>query len=169
MRRAFLPGMIVGAALALALGYAIAILPTTPTWALWQIKRALDENDLNGLRQMVDFPAVAGHAVSELGHSESRDDAPGLDLKQIGLALLSGGKLLTVFNDPDHPVRLGAGDFLAAWWGMREEDDQATLTVQADGRPVSLLLAREDGAWRIVGITPLSALLRVKPAPDKTP
>ena len=169
MRRAFLPGVIVGALLATALGYAIAVLPTTPTWALWQIKRALDESDLNRLRQMVDFPAVAGRAVAELGHSDPGDDSPGLDLKQIGLSLLSGGKLLTVFNDPDHPIRLGAGDFLAAWWGMREDGDQATLSVDANGRPVSLVLQRDDGTWRIVGITPLSALLRVKPAPDKTP
>lgn len=182
MRRGFVVGALSGALLALGLGAAIALVPTTPTWALWQIKSALDRNDLPALRGMVDFPALAARALAELADGgETRGPAgggkaggtggpasePGLDLREAAFALLSGGKLLTVFNDPDRPLKLGARDFFAAWWSMRREGDVARLSMDASGREVSLVLERDSsGQWRIVGVTPLSALIRVKP-PEK--
>src|SRR5262249_3356446 len=105
MRKALL----LGAALAcIGFGSLIARLPSTPTWTLLQIKLALDRRDTARLRDLVDLAAVAAHALSDL---DSSKDAPGgrsgPTLGEIAGTVLSGGKLVTVFNDPDHPLRIG--------------------------------------------------------------
>jgi len=168
MRRGFLPGIVVGAALALAVGFSIALVPTTPTWTLWRIKRALDRKDTGELQQLVDLRQATVRAVGELtsGSNPAGEAGGEIDYRGIASALLGGGKVYTVFNDPEHPVRLDAGDFLSAWWGMRREGGEAKVAVELDGRPVSLVLGRsDDGSWRVVGLTPLSALIRVKAPP----
>ena len=169
MKAGFWPGVILGGALAIGLGLGIAILPTTPTWALWDIKRALDRNDVAALRARVDLTAVTLRAVSEFGSGDGDGGAAGIDLKQIGSTLLGGGKVLTVFNDPERPLRLDARDFVSAWWNMRREGNLAYLTIDADGDDVSLVLGRDGSEWRVVGVTPISALLRVKPKSPKAP
>jgi hypothetical protein len=170
MRRGFLPGIAVGAAGALAIGFALALLPTTPTWTLWQIKRALDRNDVAELQRLVDVPQAASRALTELATGSTEAVGEDVDYRSIARALFKGGKVYTVFNDPEHPLRLDAGDFLAAWWNMRREGDEAHLTVDVDGRPVSLVLARgDDGRFRVVGLTPLSALIRVDRPGKATP
>ena len=168
MRRSFVPGVIVGALLAGLVGFAVAVAPATPTWALWQVKQAVDRNDVKGLQQMVDIPAVAARAINDLAGG-GPGNLPAFDLKDVALSLLSGGKLLTVFNDPDKPLRLGARDFLGAWWNMRREGDLTYVTLDAGGNDVSLVLRHEDGRWRIVGVTPLAALLRVKKPGEVAP
>jgi hypothetical protein len=171
MRRGFLPGILVGAAAALAIGFAFAVLPTTPTWTLWQIKRALDRDDVAALQRLVDVPRALSRALTELasGGDAGLDDQ--LDYRDLGRAVLGGAKVYTVFNDPERPLRLDALDLLSAWWSMRREGDEACLTVDVEGRPVSLVFAQvEDGSWRVVGLTPLSALIRVRaPQPIPTP
>lgn len=164
MRRAFLPGMVAGALLAATIGYLAAFLPASPTWALWEIKQAVDRRDLDALQEMVDLPAVAARAIGDLAGGGSE---PAIDLGSIGLSLLGGGRVLTVFNDPDKPLRLGARDVVAAWWNMRREGDVTALTLDAGGKDVSLLLRHQGGRWRIVGVTPLSALIRVKKPGDR--
>ncbi|MBU6280718.1 DUF2939 domain-containing protein [bacterium] len=159
MRRTFWPGVVAGALAAGLAGFLVAVLPATPTWALWEVKRAVDRNDVKALQEMVDVPAVAGRALNDLAGGGT---GPSFDLKDAALSLLSGGKVLTVFNDPDKPLRLGAADFASAWWNMKREGDLSTVTVDAGGNEVSLLLRHESGRWRIVGVTPIGALLRVK-------
>lgn len=164
MRRGFVLGVAAGALLSLALGASIAILPTTPTWTLLRIKLALDDRDVDALTEMVDFPAVTRRAIDELGEGGTG----GLDLGQAAMALLSGGKITTAFNDPEHPLRLSAGDVLHAWWTMRREGDLAYLSIPTGDRPVDLVLGRaRNMRWRIVGVTPISALIKVKSAPKE--
>ncbi|MEW6272995.1 MAG: DUF2939 domain-containing protein [Thermodesulfobacteriota bacterium] len=162
MRRGFLVGAVAGGVLSLAVGLIAALLPTTPTWTLWRIKSALDRHDVAELTEIVDFAAVTQRALTEL------DDGPqGLDVGKAAMALLSGGKVLTVFNDPERPLRITAGDVVTAWWGMRREGDLAYLTLPTGDRPVDLVLGRApDLRWRIVGITPLAALIKVKAPPS---
>jgi len=158
MRRGFVVGAVAGGLVSIAIGLTVALLPTTPTWALWRIKSALDRRDVGELTEMVDFAAVTQRALTEL------DDASnGLDAGKVARALLSGGKVMTVFNDPDQPLRITAGDVVAAWWGMRREDDLAYFTLPTGDRQVDLILGRApDLRWRIVGVTPLTALIKVK-------
>ncbi|HZR84050.1 MAG TPA: DUF2939 domain-containing protein [Candidatus Binatia bacterium] len=166
MRRGFVPGLVIGAAVALAVGFCAAVLPATPTWTLWRIKRALDHNDTAELQQLVDVPRAAARALTELATGSKDPVGEPLDYRELGAALLGGGKVYTVFNDPERPLRLTAGDFVAAWWNMRREGDEVFLTIDVDGRPVSLVFGRTpSGEWRVVGLTPLSALVRVKRAP----
>jgi hypothetical protein len=163
MRRGFVVGASLGAALSLALGVTAAVLPTTPTWALWRLKSAVDRNDAEELSAMVDIASVTQRAVNELDGKDGR-----LDLGQIAGVVLGGGKVLTVFNDPDQPLEITGGDVFSAWWGMRREGDLAYVTLPAGDRPVDLILGHQGPrGWRIVGITPIAALLRVKPRPGK--
>jgi Protein of unknown function (DUF2939) len=164
MRRGFLAGMAFGGAIALALGFSLAMLPTTPTWTLWRIKRALDRNDTAELQQLVDVPQAASRALGEIASGGGGGAGEPIDYRGIAAALLGRGKVYTVFNDPENPLRIDAADLVGAWWGMRREGDEAHLSLDVDGRPVSLVFAQaENGEWRVVGLTPLSALIRVKP------
>jgi hypothetical protein len=157
MRKAFL---LAAAVACVGLGFQLARLPSTPTWTLWQIKQALDHRDTARLRDLVDLPAVAAHALSDLDASR---EGGGPTLGEIAGTVLGGGKLVTVFNDPDHPLRIGAGDLIGAWWRMRESDGQAMVPLDVGQSEVTLLLGKQaDGTYRVVGITPLRALLRTK-------
>lgn len=161
MRRGFVAGAVLGAILSVGLGVTLAVLPTTPTWALWRIKVAADDEDVRALGEMVDLTAVAQRALAELASDDAEER--GLDLGRLAVAVLSGGKVVTVFNDPERPIRVTAGDVLEAWWGMRRDGDLAYVTLPAGERPIDLVLGRgADLRWRIVGVTPLDALIRVE-------
>jgi len=159
MRRGFLFGALAGGVLSLALGVFAAVLPSTPTWALWRLKVAVDRNDVQELSAMVDIASVTQRAVSEL---DGRNG--GLDLGQLAKVYFSGGRVLTVFNDPDKPLRITGRDVFEAWWGMRRDGDLAYMTVPTGEQPVDLILGNQPKrGWRIVGITPITALIKVKP------
>ena len=159
MRRGFVVGAVVGGLLSLALGVTVAMLPATPTWALWRLKTAIDRNDADELSALVDIASVTQRAVDELDGRDGR-----LDLGALAAVVIGGGKVTTVFNDPDHPLEISGGDVLAAWWNMRREDGLAYVTLPAGDRPVDLILGHQGPrGWRIVGITPIAALLRVTP------
>jgi hypothetical protein len=167
MKQGFLVGAVLGAATAIALGIALAVLPTTPTWTFWEIKRALDLHEYDKLRELIDFKSVAANAVSDVA-SNASGAAAGLDFGRLARALINGGKVMTVFNDPEHPVRLDWRQFVAAWWGMERDGPSARLHFDADGQRVTLTLGRtDDSHWRIVGLAPLGALLRVKDPPGE--
>jgi len=167
MKRGFLVGAALGAATAIALGIALAVLPATPTWTFWEIKQALDQREYDRLRELIDFKSVAANAVSDAA-SNASGASEGLDFGRLARALINGGKVTTVFNDPDHPVHLDWRQFVAAWWGMERDGPNARLRFDVDGQPVTLTLGRTgDSHWRIVGLAPLGALLRVKDPPGE--
>jgi len=165
MRRGFMVGAVTGGVLALAMGVFAAVLPTTPTWALWHLKGAIDRNDTQELSALVDIASVTQRAVTELDGSKG-----GLDLGQIAAAYLSGGKVMTVFNDPEKPLEITGGDVFEAWWGMHRDGDLVYVTLPAGERSIDLILGNQPNrGWRIVGVTPISALLTVKPKPTRKP
>jgi len=163
MRRGFVVGAMAGAVLSLAVGVFAAVLPFTPTWALWRLKVAVDRNDVQELSAMVDIASVTQRAVTELDGSKG-----GLDLGQLAKVYFSGGQVLTVFNDPDKPLHISGRDVLGAWWGMRRDGDLAYMTVPTGEQPVDLILGNQPNrGWRIVGITPITALIKVRPREAK--
>ena len=113
--------------MALALGWGIALLPATPTYALWQLTRAIDRGDVAEASDLIDIPAMTLHALNDLQQSPAEPEAP-VDLGRLARAVLSGERIRTVFDDPDHPQKMTLADFLSAWWGMRREGPRATLT-----------------------------------------
>ncbi|MBM4245475.1 MAG: DUF2939 domain-containing protein [Deltaproteobacteria bacterium] len=158
MRRGFVAAASAGAVLSVAAGLFAAVLPSTPSWALWRLKAAIDDKDTDQVSRMVDIAAVTQRAVDEL------DGRDGMDLGQLAAVVLGGGKVTTVFTDPDHPLEITGGDVFAAWWGMRRDGDLAYVTLPTGGRDVDLILGNQPArGWRIVGITPITALLRVQP------
>lgn len=163
MRRGFVVGAVAGGVLSLAVGIFAAVLPTTPTWALWRLKTAVDRNDVDELSAMVDIASVTQRAVDEL---DGRNG--GLDLGQLAAVVIGGGKVTTVFTDPDHPLEITGSDVLAAWWAMRRDGDLAYVTLPVGDHPVDLILGHQESrGWRIVGVTPITSLLKVKPRPGR--
>lgn len=159
MRRGFVVGALVGAALSVAVGVFAAVLPSTPTWALWRLKTAIDRNDVDKLGEMVDIASVTQRAVDELDGKNGRPD-----LGQLAAVVIGGGKITTVFTDPEHPLEISGTDVLAAWWGMRRDGDLAYFTLPAGDQPVDLILGNQPSrGWRVVGITPIASLLKVTP------
>lgn len=158
MRRGFVAGALVGAILSVAMGVFAAVLPSTPTWALWRLKTAIDANDADQISKMVDIASVTQRAVDEL------DGRNGMDLGQLAAVVMGGGKVTTVFTDPDHPLEITGGEVFSAWWGMRRDGDLAYLTLPTGEKTVDLILGNQPSkGWRIVGITPITALLRIQP------
>jgi hypothetical protein len=161
MRRGFWGGIVVGVAVSLGLGLTVALLPSTPTWALWRLTHAIDQRNTDEITALIDIPEVASRALAQFSSGQART-SEGLDLGSLALALMAGGQIRTVFDDPQNRSRITPEKFLDAWWHMRREDRLAYLTIDADGQDIDLIL--EEGPslrWRIVGISPLAALLRV--------
>ena len=84
------------------------------------------ETPANPSNALIDIPAVAGRALNDLAGGGGAK-GPSFDLKDAALSLLSGGKVLTVFNDPDKPLRLGAAatkiedpGYVLSWAGKRD-------------------------------------------------
>jgi hypothetical protein len=168
MRRGFVWGIALGAAVALALGISLALLPTTPTWALWRLTTALDRGDVNELSKLVDVPAVTLRAVHDLQNQNQDSGGRTVDLGRLAMAILSGERVGTIFDDPDHPLEVTPRDFLAAWWGMRRDGETATLTLEAGGKKLDLILEqRNDLDWKVVGVSPIGALLRIESPADR--
>jgi hypothetical protein len=161
MRRGFLVGIVTGVIVSLGLGLTVAFLPSTPTWALWRLTRAIDQRDTSEITALIDIPAVASRALVEFSSGRVRT-SEGLDLGDLALELMAGGQVRTVFDDPHNRIRITPEEFLHAWWHMRREGAFAYLTIDAAGQNVDLIL--QEGPrlrWNIVGIAPLAALLRV--------
>lgn len=167
MQRGFIAGTALGATLALAVGLGLSALPTTPTWALWELTLALDRGDVAELTRMVDIPAVTLRAVNDLQSDSGRQEQD-VDFGRLARAFLSGDKVRTVFDDPDRPLEVTASDFLEAWWSMSRNDGVATLTLQAGDRRLHLILEqRNDLEWKVVGVSPIGALLRIEERGDR--
>jgi hypothetical protein len=154
MRRPVGIAFALGALSSLALGLWVAMLPSTPTWALWRLTVAIDRRDAAALQAMVDVPAVITSALQQdLGSFETA-----------ALSVLRGGKVRTAFDDPG--VKVSAGDFLSAWWSLERDGDSAHLELPLGDREVRVDLGLgADLRWRITGVAPLEALLRFDP-PD---
>ncbi len=167
MQRGFIAGIALGATVAIGLGLGLAMVPTTPTWALWRLTLALDRGDVSELTQMVDVPAVTLRAVHDL-QTDGGDGGRSVDFGRLARAFLSGDRVRTVFDDPDHPLEVSASDFVAAWWSMRRDEGMATLTLEAGDRRLDLILEqRADLEWKVVGVSPIGALLRIEERGDR--
>lgn len=166
MQRGFIVGTALGATVALGIGLALAVLPTTPTYALWELTLALDRGDVSELTRMVDVPAVTLRAMSDLQSDSGRREQD-VDFGRLARAFLAGDKIGTIFDDPEQPLEVTPSDFLAAWWSMRRDEGRATLTLQAGDRQLDLILEQRNNLeWKVVGVSPIGSLLRIEEVRD---
>ena len=164
MKRGFWIGTFCGVTLSVLLGLAAAALPLTPTWTFLRLARAIDTRNTAEISTIINFPAVAQKGLQEIARGDL-ETSEGFGIGAVALTLLDGGRIRTIFDDPDRRIEITPGEFYRAWWNMVREGPIARLTLSPSGKPVHLTMAPgSDGRWRIVGIEPLAGLLRMEPA-----
>jgi hypothetical protein len=152
------------ALVAIGLGAGAALLPTTATYSLWQLVRAVDERDLPELWRLVDVPAIAARALDDLQNEPGPDDPP-LDLGRLARAVFTGEKIRTIFDDPSQPLQIRWYEFVMAWWSLERDDTEALLWLQTGPYRLRLLLRQNEALeWRVVGVQPVGALFRIEPS-----
>ena len=145
MRRGFVAGPS-WARSSIAVGVFAAVLPSTPTWALWRLKSAIDANDTEQIGKMVDIASVTQRAVDEL------DGRNGLDLGQLAAVVMGGGKGDDGLHRPRAPARDHRRRHLSAWWGTRRDGDLAYFTLPTGEKTVDLVLGNQPSkGWASSG------------------
>lgn len=159
----------------------------TPSYSLYQIRRALSEHDYPAFSRYVDVDSVVDHAFEELqlGAGESAPRGFLGKLLKKGLSspfaqqareVMKAGVSIAVeqaVSDRDRPLpQIPAFAVIGALWqGHTEEDTTAfPIKLKKDVRIEVKARQTSEGIWRVVEVANLSALLpllRQEQSPDQ--
>jgi DUF2939 family protein len=116
---------------AVVAGWAVFYLPTTPTFAVLQMKRAIDDRDGDRAARFVDFQSVVQKAGMQMVEKQSGSSDP--------LTALIGKGAVQLFSAP-------AANLLEAW--AKQKVDNGAREVQMPGAAVlgALVLMHNNGA-----------------------
>ena len=159
-------GTVVIAAIA---GWAIFYLPASPSFAVFQLKRAVDARDGEAAARFVDFDSVVKHAGDEIVSERSgRSDILGQLLGRSALAVLSEPVANVARAWVKQQVESGAQDVqmpagaLAGAVVMLHRDGDAAYTSFRDrkGQLWEVHMARDDqGNWQVVEVKNIRQIL----------
>lgn len=153
--------------LALA-GWAIFYLPGTPTWAILQLKRAVDARDGDGAARYVDFESVVRHAGYEMVQKQSGTDPfssmvgkTAVDLLIKPMAQLAQSWAVKKVNDGAREVQMPGAAVAASLILLHRSGDSAhTDFKDRKGQQWQIYLGRgDDGQWRLVEVKNVEQLL----------
>ncbi len=155
--------------IAAIVGWAIFYLPGSPSFAVFQLKRAVDAHDGDAAAQFVDFDSVVKHAGDEIVSERSGgNDILGQLLGRGALALLSQPVANAARAWAKNEVETGARDVqmpAAAVAGAvvmlhRSGDSAYTSFRDGKGQVWEVHMARNDqGNWQVVEIKNIRQLL----------
>ncbi|HYB89539.1 MAG TPA: DUF2939 domain-containing protein [Candidatus Binataceae bacterium] len=154
--------------IAIAVGWwAIFYLPSTPSWCVLQLKRAIDARDGDAACQYVDFQSVVKNAGQEMVKEKTGGDALSGLVGQAAIALFSQPMAAMLASWTKQHVNDGARDVqmpAAAVAGavvLLHRDGDAAWTDFKDhkGQEWEIHMAREDGAWKITEVKNVRQLL----------
>jgi len=178
MARFFRRHWIGTSALTLVAVWGLVFLPQTPTFAIYQMKRAIDAHDGERAAQFVDFESVVKHAGYELVQERKGANDPvasligksAVDLlyKPIAGAVESSAKQKV--TDGAREVQMPAGAIAAAMVLLHRDGDLAwTNFKDHKGQVWKIHMARRDsGQWQIVEVENIGQLLdRMKQREEK--
>lgn len=157
----------------LVAGWAFIYLPTTPSYAVFQLKRAIDARDGDAAARYVNFPSVVKHAGYEIVKDKESGGGIGQLLGKAAVDLLSQPMAMALKSWAKRQVEDGAKDVqmppaaVAASVVLLHRDGDTAYTDFHDsrGRVWKIHMARApDGTWQIVQVENIKQLLeQLKP------
>jgi hypothetical protein len=163
-------------------GWAIFYLPDTPSYAVFQLKQAIDARNGDAAAQYVDFQKVvrnAGYEMVSQRNSGSGAGTPNVlgELVGKGAVDLLSGPMAAVLkswaadrvNSGDRRIQMPAVAVAAAVVMIHRNGDKAnTQWRDPDGHEWEIQMEREDGNWRVVEVKDIQELLnRLKRREEK--
>jgi hypothetical protein len=158
-------------------GWALLYLPGSPSFAIFQLKRAIDARDGDAAARFVDFESIARNAGNEmLSEHSSGNDFLNQFLGKGAVAVLSGpvaqaarvwAKHQVETGDPD--LQMPAGAVAGAILMMHRDGDSAYSKFRDhNGQVWEVHLARNaDGQWQLVEVKNIRQILaKLQPAPS---
>lgn len=158
-------GILVVAAIA---GWALFYIPGTPSYAIFQLKQAVDARNGPAAATFIDFPSVVRNA----GYEMVKRDAGGGDIitalvgkgavdfltKPMAAALQTWAERQV--NDGAKAVQIPAGAVVGAIFLLHRSGDTAWTNFRdRKGRQWDIRMARNDGRWQIVEVKNVAQLL----------
>jgi len=150
-------------------GWAIFYLPASPSFAVFQLKRAVDARDGEAAARFIDFDSVVKHAGNEIVSERSaHGDILGQLLGQSALAMLSQPIANAARAWVEQQVHSGAQDVqlpavaLAGAVVMLHRDGDTAFTSFRDGKGQlwEVHMARDDqGNWQVVEVKNIRQIL----------
>lgn len=150
-------------------GWALFYVPTTPSYAIYQLKQAIDERDGATAATFVDFPSVVKNAGYEmLQHNSQANDVITALVGKGAVDMLSAPLAAGVqqwatqqVNSGARQVQMPAAAVLGALVVLHHSGDRAWTDFRDDkGVQWDIRMARENGRWRITEVKNVQQLLQ---------
>ncbi len=148
-------------------GWALFYLPATPSFAVFEMKRAIDARDGDDAARYVDFESVVRHAGDEMLQKNANDPLSQLlgqgamEILVKPMAQLARAKAVQDVNDGAREVQMPPAAVAGALILMRRDGDHAFTRFRDNkGREWEIRMARDDrGVWQISEVKDIQQLL----------
>ncbi len=154
--------------IAVLAGWAVFYLPASPSYAVFQLKRAIDARDGDAAARFIDFDSVVKHAGDELAAERSGGNLLGQFLSQSAVALLSGPMANAArawakseVENGERDVQMPAAAVAGAIVMLHRNGDAAYTSFRdGKGRQWEVHMARNDeGQWQVVEVKNIRQVL----------
>ncbi|HUO05108.1 MAG TPA: hypothetical protein VMU16_07925 [Candidatus Binataceae bacterium] len=148
--------------------WALFYLPDTPSWMVFQLKRAIDARNGPAAAQYVDFESVARHAGHEIVQKQGRGGLLGeflgnaaVDIFNKPMANMVQSWTVQKVSDGAREVQMPREAVAGALVVMHHDGDTAyTKFKDSKGREWEIHMMREDdGHWRITEVDNIYQLI----------
>jgi len=170
MNMSFISRHAIGVLIVLVIaGWALFYVPTTPSYAIYQLKQAIDARDGATAATFVDFASVVKNAGYEMLQQNSKaNDVITALVGKGAVDLLSGPMAAAVqqwatqqVNSGARQVQMPAAAVAGALVLLHRSGDAAWTDFRDDkGVQWNIRLARENGRWRIVEVKNVQQILQ---------
>jgi hypothetical protein len=148
-------------------GWALFYVPTTPSYAIYQLKQAIDARDGATAATFVDFPSVVKNAGYEMLQQNSKDVMTAM-IGKGAVDLLSAPVAAGVeqwatqqVNSGARRVQMPAAAVAGAIVLLHHSGDTAWTNFRDNkGQQWDIRLARENGRWRIIEVKDIQQVLQ---------
>lgn len=148
-------------------GWALFYVPTTPSYAIYQLKQAIDARDGATAATFVDFPSVVKNAGYEMLRQNSKDVMTAM-IGKGAVDLLSAPVAAGVeqwatqqVNSGARRVQMPAAAVAGAIVLLHHSGDTAWTNFRDNkGQQWDIRLARENGRWRIIEVKDIQQVLQ---------
>jgi hypothetical protein len=168
MGMGFISRHAIGVLIALVIcGWALFYVPTTPSYAIYQLKQAIDARDGATAATFVDFPSVVKNAGYEMLQQNSKDVMTAM-IGKSAVDLLSAPVAAGVqqwatqqVNSGARRLQMPAAAVAGAIVLLHHSGDTAWTNFRDDkGQQWDVRMARENGRWRVIEVKDIQQVLQ---------